>query len=269
MDHVAFGRLRVSRFILGGNPFSGFSHQTPQTDLAMRRFFTTARIKETLRRAEDLGIDALIARADHHVMRFLLEHWDEGGAIQWLAQSCPEYADHQASIARAAAGGARGCHIHGGITDHLWAQGRLAEVAPAVRAIRDQGLAAGIAAHNPAVLEWAEEHLDLDYYLCCYYNSAHRDQRAEHVSGRPEWFLDEDRQRMADLIRRLSRPAVHYKILAAGRNPPAAAFAYAAAALRPGDAVCVGVFPQDHPSMLEEDVALFEAALASRRTTSA
>ena len=64
MDFVRIGDIRVSRFILGSNPFSGFSHQSPEMDLKMMRFYTTRRIKDTLREAERLGINTLIGRTD-------------------------------------------------------------------------------------------------------------------------------------------------------------------------------------------------------------
>ncbi|MBP1693823.1 MAG: hypothetical protein H6Q37_1706 [Chloroflexi bacterium] len=259
MDTVNLGRLTVSRLILGSNPFSGFSHLSPLDDVAMKRYYTTEKIKATLRQAESLGINTLIARTDHHVMRFLLEYWDEGGGMQWFAQTCPEVGDHFTGVSRATSSGAKACHIHGGVMDYLYAQGKLAEIPPVIQLIRDNGMLAGIAAHNPKVIEWAEENLDVDYYMCSYYNAAHRDQRAEHVSGMEEWFLEEDRQVMTTLIRRLSRPVIHYKVFAAGRNDPAEAFKVVAQTMRPDDMVCIGVYTKDHPDMLREDAELFEA----------
>jgi hypothetical protein len=98
--------------------------------------------------------------------------------------------------------------------------------------------------------------------MCSYYNSAHRDQRAEHVPGMEEWFLEEDRAIMAQVIQTLSKPVVHYKIMAAGRNEPQEAFAFAARHMRPADMVCVGVYTKDAPQMLRQDLELFETALA-------
>lgn len=265
MEQISLGNLSVSRFIIGGNPFSGFSHQGHSRDIEMKRYYTTERIKQTLRAAEQVGINTHIGRADHHVMRFLLEYWDEGGSIQWIAQTCPELGTPERGIQNAITGGAKACFIHGGWMDFLLAQGRLDEVPPAIAAIKAAGMPAGIAGHNPQVFEWAEEHIDADFYMCSYYNSAHRDERAEHVSGTPEWFLSEDRDAMTRLIARLRRPVIHYKVLAAGRNPAAEAFAYVAEHLRPQDAVCVGVHTQDNPRMIEEDVALLEQALRQRR----
>lgn len=264
MQYAQIKSLSVSRFILGSNPFSGFSHQTPSVDSAMRHYFTTSRIKATLYQAESLGVNTLIARSDFHVMRTLMEYHDEGGTLQWFAQTCPEVGNHRDCILRAASYGAKACHIHGGVMDNLFAQGKLDEIPPALDLIRQKGMLAGIAAHNHEVIAWAEEHLDLDYYLCCYYNPERRDQHAWHDSEIVEQYLEEDRQAMADLIQHLSRPVIHYKILAAGRNDPAAAFAYAASKMRVNDAVCVGIYPETQPGILEEDVRLLEESLRER-----
>jgi hypothetical protein len=262
MQYAQFNHLSVSRLILGSNPFSGFSHQSPEMDGAMRHFFTTSRIKATLSEAEKLGVNTLIARTDFHVMRMLMEYRDEGGALQWFAQTCPEVGSHEACILRAANNGAKACHLHGGVMDNAFAQGKLDDVQPALDLIRQKGMLAGIAAHNHHVIEWAAEHLDLDYYLCCYYNPSNRAAHPEHIAGDTEYYLEEDRQAMTALIQQLAKPVVHYKILAAGRNDPRAAFAFAASKMRPNDAVCVGIYPKDNPAILAEDARLLEESLA-------
>jgi hypothetical protein len=258
MDTTTIGDLRLSRLLLGSNPFSGFSHQGVERDERMVHYYTTARIKATLFEAQRLGLGGFVARTDFHVMRMLLEYRDDGGTLQWLAQTCPEVGDSEACVRRAVRGGAVACHIHGGVMDHLVAQGRASEAARAIGLIRDSGMKAGIAGHTTAVFEWAERHLDVDYYMCCYYNPTPRTDDPEHVHGAVEEYREEDRRAMTGLIATLSRPAIHYKILAAGRNDPEAAFAYCGVHMRPGDLACVGVFTGDDPKMLEQDVRLFE-----------
>jgi len=265
METIAFVRLKTSRFILGSNPFSGFSHQGVERDNLMRHYFKTEVIKATLRAAESQGITTVLARTDHHVMRFLMEYWDEGGRMQWFAQTCPEVGSHEACIERAAQGGAVACHIHGGVMDSLLASKRLSEVQPAVNLIRSKGMLAGIAGHDPRVFDWAEQNLDVDYYMCSYYNPISRPASGEHVSGSEEVYRDENRRAMIARIRTLSRPVIHYKILAAGRNDPREAFRTAASAMRDSDAVCVGVFPKDNPRMIWEDLAIFEQAWRQSR----
>lgn len=261
MDFIGLGKLKVSRFILGSNPFSGFSHQGTEMDLAMKRYHTAENIKRTIREAEALGVNTIIARTDYHVIRLLLEYWDEGGQAQWFAQTCPEVGDHAVCVSRAASSGAKACHLHGGVMDFLLAQGRMGEIPALIDLIRAKGMLAGIAGHTPGVFEWAEKHLDVDYYMCCYYNPTPRERNPEHVAGLQECYLEEDREAMTALIQKLSRPVVHYKVLAAGRNDPAAAFAVVAGAMRPTDAVCVGVYTKDRPGMLKENIALLHSSL--------
>ena len=40
IDKVKIGDISVSRMIIGGNPFSGFSHHGVDRDMEMKRFYT-------------------------------------------------------------------------------------------------------------------------------------------------------------------------------------------------------------------------------------
>ncbi len=265
MDTVQIADLQVSRFILGSNPFSGFSHQGKDRDREMVRHYTTARIKEVLRSAESLGINTIIGRGDHHILRVLLEYWDEGGTLQLIGQTCPELGPPQRTIRKLADAGAVACHIHGGYADHMLANDRMEELHQPAELARELGLAVGLAGHNPETHRWGARNLELDFHMCSYYNPIPRDREAAHRSGLKERYRDEDRRAMTELIHELPRPAIHYKVMAAGRNDPAEALGYVAEALRPGDAVCVGIFTGDNPDMLKEDVELLESALSRRR----
>ncbi|MDH4180027.1 MAG: hypothetical protein OEV33_05905, partial [Armatimonadota bacterium] len=170
IEKVKLGDLEVSRLIVGGNPFSGFSHWSAAGDSEMKHYYTAARIKETYREAERLGVNTHIGRADNHVVRVLVEYWDEGGAIQWIAQTPPEYGGPEPGIRKAIATGAKAVFIHGGQTDNMRIHGRLEETIPAINMIHDAGLPAGVAGHLPEIFEWAEEHLDCDFYMCSHYN---------------------------------------------------------------------------------------------------
>lgn len=254
---VQFGTVTVSRLILGGNPFTGFSHQSAELDQEMVEYFTTARIKETMRQAEALGITAMIARADRHIMRTLQEYWYEGGKIQWIAQTAPEYGSLSNNIAQAIAVGACAIYIHGGQMDNKFANQRLEDVSPAIEQIHAAGLAAGIAAHTPQTHCWATDALPIDFHMCSYYNPTRRDQHPEHRPGERETFAHSDRQAMLEAIPALKKPAIHYKVFAAGRNDPRESFQLVGQHIRPGDAVCIGVFPKRNPLMLADDARLF------------
>lgn len=264
MDYVQICGKRVSRLILGSNPFSGFSHLGADMDLEMMRYFKTEKIKETIRQAESLGINTIIARADHHIMRVLLEYWDEGGKMQWFAQTCPELGPIRQSVLNAIAGKAAACYIHGGVADNYLAQEKTDEFFPIVEQIHEAGMPAGIAGHRPEVFQWAEQHLDIDYYMCSYYNPIARDENPEHVRGMSEVFQEQDRQAMTSLIPGLARPVIHYKIMGAGRNDPEESFDVAAGCMRDNDAVCIGVYTEKSPGMIEENIKLLEKSLAGR-----
>ena len=122
-------------------------------------------------------------------------------------------------------------------------------------------MAAGVAGHDPRVIEWAEENLDVDFYMCSYYHPTNRGSNPKHEPGANEFYNEEDRDYMANLIQRLSKPAIHYKVLAAGRNNPKEAFEYVAKYLRPQDAVCIGIYTKNNPNMLKEDIDLLKQAL--------
>ena len=258
---TVIGNRRISRVILGGNPFSGFSHQSPQMDDRMRHYYSAARIKEEFRRAEKLGITTHIGRADHHIMRVLMEYWDEGGKIQWIAQTCPELGPTMQGASNGIRGGAIACFVHGGRMDWLHANNQLDEAVHAVAEIRKAGLAAGIAGHKPDIFDWAEKNLDADFFMCCYYNPTDRSKRAEHQAGAVEAFHPDDRDAMMQRIQRVRKPVIHYKVLAAGRTPPKEAFDYVAKHLRPQDAVCLGIYSGEKPGMLEEDIEILRNSL--------
>jgi len=256
---IFLGSLPVSRLILGSNPFSGFSHQSPALDSEMMHYYSSQKIKETLALAERFGVTTLIGRADAHMARLLAEYWDEGGKIQWVAQTCTEFGMPLAGALRAIKAGASAVYIHGGQMDFLMHHDMKDEVQSALDAIHAAGLPAGVAAHMHTTQLWSADHFDFEFHMCSYYNPSDRTQFAGHKSGITEVYAAEDRDNMVSAIAQLPKPAIHYKIFAAGRNDPVEAFKFVAKHLRPTDAVCVGVFLKHKPDMLEEDIRLFES----------
>jgi hypothetical protein len=254
MRQVSIGSIQVSRLILGSNPFSGFSHKGKEMDFAMRSYYSTDQILKVMSQSEQLGINTQVARIDDRMTEIFKKYWEIGGKIQWFAQSCPELGDPRISADRAVEIGAKACYIHGGVMDHLYSQHNMHEIPRYIEHIKQSGLLAGVAGHLPGVFAWAEENLDVDFYMCSYYNPISRHQSPEHISGTMELFTDEDRDTMVSRIASLTRPVIHYKILAAGRNNPLEALTYSSRYLRENDAICIGIFDQDHPGMIEENV---------------
>lgn len=261
---VHLGNVPVSRFLLGGNPFGGYSHWTVERDNEMVDWYTMERVKETYRLAEAAGVTAHIGRADHFIMRALREHWNEGGGLTWVAQQCPGVGTLMNGVHNAIHGHAKCCFLHGGEMDNRVATGDVAEVFDAIKAIKDAGLAVGVAGHHVRTIQWAADNLELDFFMTCYYNPSDRSREAIRNYADEEHYLEEDREAMCALIQQLPAPAIHYKVLAAARHDPKAAFEYVADVYRPGDAVCVGIFTKASPRMIQDDVNLLETALQAR-----
>ncbi len=256
LPSVTLGTLSVSRLIIGGNPFSGFSHQSRQRSAEMAAWYTDERIVETLFQAQELGLTACLCRGDEHITRVLRRYWDQGGTMRWIAQTASEAEATVEGAQYCLDHGAAACFLHGGVMDYLLAHQRYDTVHAFAATVKAAGAPVGIAGHMPEDFLWAEENLALDFYMVCYYNPSPRQNAPQHDPSAAEQYLDEDREARVATIQKLKRPAIHYKILAAGRIPAAEAFAYAARHMRPMDAVCVGIYTRDNPNMLAEDVRL-------------
>lgn len=244
--------------LVGGNPISGFSHQPGDRSAAMVAYFTAERIKQLWRRCESAGITGVVARADAFVMRMLLEYRGEGGQLHWIAQTAPEHRDLRQNAMAAQNAGAAAIYLHGGEADRMFESGDIDGLRQSVETLAGCGLPIGLASHVPEHhLRACDLGLPLDFHMVCLYNIAGYRGTSKPVTV--ERFEEEDRSAALRIVRQLPRPAVVYKIYAAGRLRPDEAYADVSAALRPCDGVCVGMFPPDSPDIVGENVRLAAA----------
>ena len=257
---VQFGRHRISRLIVGGNPISGFSHWSRERDEEMKDYFSAANVKRLLRRCQEQGINTWQSRGDRHIRRLLREYRNEGGTIQWIAQTASEFASIPRNIRDIAAMKPIAIYHHGSRTDAMWAAGEIDRLQDDLKVIRDQGVLVGVGSHIPEVLAYIEDRgWDVDFYMACFYNVNRR------VGGR-EAYLPEDREAMCRFIQQTDKTCLAFKVLAAGRNARSpedvrAAFEYAFSHIKPTDAVVVGMFPR-YKDQVEENVRIVREILA-------
>ncbi len=214
MRKVRIGRTEVSGLLVGGNPFSGFSHQGGERTKEMLAYYTPERIKETLRSAEAAGINAFCGRTDDQIMGIVEEYRKEGGSIQWFAQVRTEKDDPDSWrgwMKRAIDAGADACYMHGGETDFWFANGQLDNFHEALEMMRAGGVTAGFAGHKPEAHEWIRDNLDVDFQMCCHYNPTDRSKTPHNISIDEKWN-DEDRARMLEVIATIEKPVIHYKV---------------------------------------------------------
>jgi len=258
---IKFGNTEVSRLVIGGNPFSGFSHQGPERDREMMRYYTVARIKDALRKAEQAGINTLFGRTDQHIQRLLVEYWDEGGQIQWFGQTASELGDQMRAIRRAAAVGAKGVYVHGGGVDDWFAQGQYELLELALQTMRECGVVAGFAGHAIEAHAWIRDNLEPDFQMCCYYDPSPFTSSPHNVSTVGGKWDDGHRARVGELIVTMPWPVVHYKVFAGGNKPISDGFRFLAASMRENDLVCIGHYLGDNPNMIAENVETFESVV--------
>ena len=247
LPKIKLGNHEVSRLIVGGNPFSGNSHQTNEMSKDMRDYYTTERIKTTLRECESQGINTVQARGDVHIIRMLDEYWNEGGKIQWIAQTASELASIINNVNQIASFGAIACYHHGSKTDALYKEGKLDSVKDVISAIKDRGISAGLGTHDPEVIRYAEDNkFGVDFYMMAFYN----------LSKRGEVYLPEDRESACKIIREVDKTFLAFKVMAAGRNDPDEAFEYTYKNIKSKDAVVIGVFTKYHTDQVKDNVEL-------------
>jgi hypothetical protein len=244
------GGVEVSRLIIGGNQFSGWSHSR---DLAYLRDLFKAyspqeKIMETLEICEENGVNAIITSSSG----YLAKYWKErGGKIQWIAQVHPQSDDLTSDIKRAIDEGAVGAYVQGGVGDSFVKNGRVDLLAKAVEFIKQNGLIAGIGGHSvevPIAVEKAK--IDVDFYMKTlhhgnYWSATPKEKRVEFNvdSGSP---YDHDNiweiapEKTIEFMKNVEKPWIAFKVLAAGAIHPSEGFKYAFE--NGADFVCVGMF---------------------------
>jgi hypothetical protein len=268
---VEFGKHGISRLVVGGNPVSGNSHVSRALDAEMADYFTAANIKKMLRECEQGGINTWQSRGDRFILRMLREYRNEGGTIQWIAQTASELADIGRNIRDCAAAGAIGIYHHGALTDSLWRGGRIGEVLPRLKAMRDAGVRVGAGTHIPEVIDHIEsEGWDADFYMTSLYNLGRTKEEIARLGGEAqgELFWEPDRERMLERVRKTSKQCLIFKVYAAARRAKSAADMRASLrqvfeSAKPRDAVVIGMFPK-HSPQVAENCRLVREALAPR-----
>lgn len=257
---IKLGDFDVSRLIIGGNPFSGNSHISAEVDEAMEDYYSVENIKKALFRSEACEINTLQVRGDKHLFRMLREYYNDGGRLQWIAQTASEFRSFEGNISQIVKYQPIAIYHHGTRTDALFKNKEYTEIENSLKIIRKSGKLVGLATHMPEVMEYAEEHhWDIDFYMACVHNISKIDRVSSAITGlanAAEPFDDEDREIKFKTIRSTSKPCLAFKIMGAGRKCESsatvkAAFVEAFASIKPIDAVIVGMYQKASDQIFE------------------
>ncbi len=251
---IKLGPHDVTRLIIGGNPIYGYSHFNKILSQSQTVWHTPERVGELLKHCEAQGINTWQNSFAERTLADLDRYRAAGGKMNWLCLGKPDWDQMPHLIDEAAKRKPIGIAPHGSLAERLFRQDKLSVLTDLLKRIRDQGVLVGLSAHNPALIELAQEkQWDVDYFMCCLYYLTRPAEESRKLLGGElplgEIYLPSDPPRMFKVIQSTRKPCLAYKILAAGRRIESASqvrqcFETAFSHLKPIDAVIVGMYQQ-------------------------
>ncbi len=278
MRTVDFFGHEITRLIVGDNPFNGHSYiEDILPGSEMKAYYHSAnRFYEALFEIERNGYNCMLPLAMPEVVDILLEYRRDGGKMHFIFQPyVPE--ETAKNIERMASVGPIAVYHQGTTTDFLYENGQTAKIRETIAMYHAMGIPVGLGTHRPDVIELAEaENWDTDFYVACLQNARRGREgvASGFITGETKMgllFYPEDRPVMLDLIAKVPRPCIAYKIFAGGqmfmhkpektvRAGIKEAYREVFSAIKPGDLAAIGVF-QKYKDQLREDAELFDEVL--------
>jgi len=256
---IKLGTLEVSRFLLGSNPFWGYSHKSKQLDEEMKAFYTDDAIVRVCDEAARCGLTTIVSPPDQRWVDLWAKYRSGGGKLSvWVAQ-CHDAAEQMPEeIDRAVKGGAKAVFIQGHRVEQQFSWNKIDVLRKWLDQIKSAGLPGGFAAH------WPNIHLDLekrkfptDFYFQCCYNLTKPDSLGD-------WCHEADRKAAMETIAQIEKPVVAYKILGAARLRAADGFEQAFNSIKRKDGVCVGIWAREAIEQIRENATLTEMLTAKK-----
>jgi hypothetical protein len=251
---IKLGKHDVTRLIIGNNPIYGFSHFNKLFSEHQKAWHTPERVVELLKHCESKGINTWQIGYHERSASDLARYRDAGGKLNWLCLSKPDWDQKPELFEVAAKQKPMGIAPHGALAERLHREKKISALTDLLKRIRQLGVLVGLSAHNPELIDLAEQnHWDVDYYMCClYYLTRPRDE-FQKILGADlplgEIYLPSDPPRAFKTIQQTRKPCLVYKILAAGRKVSTPSevrrsFETSFANIKPSDAVIVGMYQQ-------------------------
>ena len=258
---VDFCGIKMTRLLIGANPFGGFSHQNKERDAFMRNFHTPEQIMITWERAWKAGINTFVTNTEtKHVIETTKKYIAEGGPMNWIGQlGRGDFPNMEATIDFACETGCKALFFHGGMVDNLFRDNDENSIRAWVAHAKAKGIPVGVAAHSPKSHIWVNKMDIVDFHVVPLFNCG-----SLHDAGGGEKFWIEDMQRAVDFIQSVKKPCIAYKVLGAGRIDAYTGLSYAYRNIKPGDVVNLGMNRADNDNIVEEDVKIVADLLAGK-----
>ena len=161
----------------------------------------------------------------------VFDHWKNGGKIKWISQVRLDESGGFAQAQKAADQGAAAIHLTGDTCERLLDEDKFDKVGESIQFIKARKLVAGVAAHDLRVIvECEKRDLEPDFYQKTfhsldYYSAPRPGDTGACGPHDNSWCSNPDA--VIEVMAKVTRPWIAFKILAAGALPPRAAFPYA------------------------------------------
>ncbi len=261
------GDLKISRMLLGGNLLTHYTHSRDLQYVyrLTANYNTEEKIFETMALAEAHGVNALVIHNPPGIIPMLLKYRHHQGKMQYIV--CPtatiaadmkEYSEQVKSLVD---NGIDAIYLWGVRSDQLVAQGRMDLVRQAVEIARDCGVPSGIGAHDLRVVVECEKHgISSDFYIKTFhhhnYPTAPKPDELTGAYSEIPGYWCKDPNETIEVMSKVEKPWIAFKVMAAGTIPPRDAFTYVFE--KGADHTLAGMFDFE----IAEDVKIVNEVLA-------
>lgn len=280
MKYVDFYGHKVSKLIIGDNPFNGHSY-IPEfvSKEEMIEYHTEDKILEAMHKMEELGINTMLPLADPYIIRILQHYRSNGGKMNFIFQT---YAPMMTSIESAEITMRQmlevnpiGIYLSGTYTDCRFETGRTAEIREMIDTMIKFNVKIGIGSHRPEFIQMCEdENWPVDFYMACMYNlrRGREGEESGFITGKSKKFASttiypSDRAEMLAVLKNVKKPIIAFKIFAGGqmlaereednrRELIKDTYNTIFNTLKPDDFAVAGIFQKYH-DQLTENVSVF------------
>jgi hypothetical protein len=267
------GNLSVSRILLGGNLLTHFTHSRDLKYVynLCAHYNTDEKIMETMQLAEQNGVNTLVIHTKPEAMVVLGRYRKErGGKMQYFI--CPttqvdkDPVGYATEIKRLRDMGAEAAYLWGVTADRLVEEGKIDAIAEAVEIAHKHGMLSGVGAHDLRVIQACEEHkIPADFYIKTFhhhdYATAPRPDEIKGITEEVPGYWCKSPQETIDVMSKVEKPWIAFKVMAAGAIPPENALQYVFD--NGADFSLMGMFDFE----IAEDVAIARKVLAKVNRT--
>ena len=262
------GKLEISRVILGGNLLTHYTHSRDLQyvyNLAAH-YNTDDKIMETLATAEAHGINTVSMHNPPHPISVLRRYRKErGGKIQWIicptAPVEPDMVKYRQHVEELLKDGCEAIYLWGVHSDALINSDRIDLIAKAVELPQKLGVPSGVGAHSLEVVKACEAHgVKADFYIKTFhhhhYPTGPKPEQLQAPYNEFPGYWCRNPEETAEFMKKVQKPWIAFKTMAAGAIPPKDAFQYVFT--NGADFVLAGMFDFE----IAEDVRIANEVLA-------